>query len=174
MAQAFVVPHFSSSGVASELFTNTPWRALSFGSCFRGPVGNTYFHYFSAHRSTILMNSIPALVAVFLGGGIGASLRYGSTKGLLALGMMESRLHWATFIINIMASVALVYVYKLTPEKSTIQLFLATGICGGWSTFSTFSYETVRLIQQGREWEALAYVLSSVAVAFAAIWLLVK
>ena len=114
------------------------------------------------------MNSIPALVAVFLGGGIGASLRYGSTKGLLALGMMESRLHWATFIINIMASVALVYVYKLTPEKSTIQLFLATGICGGWSTFSTFSYETVRLIQQGREWEALAYVLSSVAVAFAA------
>ena len=92
----------------------------------------------------------------------------------LALGMMESRLHWATFIINIMASVALVYVYKLTPEKSTLQLFLATGICGGWSTFSTFSYETVRLIQQGREWEALAYVLSSVAVAFAAIWLLVK
>ena len=63
------------------------------------------------------MNSIPALVAVFLGGGIGASLRYGSTKGLLALGMMESRLHWATFIINIMASVALVYVYKLTPRK---------------------------------------------------------
>ena len=120
------------------------------------------------------MNSIPALVAVFLGGGIGASLRYGSTKGLLALGMIESRLHWATFIINIMASVALVYVYKLTPEKSTIQLFLATGICGGWSTFSTFSYETVRLIQQGRELEALAYVLSSVAVAFAAIWLLVK
>ncbi len=120
------------------------------------------------------MNSISALVAVFLGGGIGASLRYGSTKGMLALGMMESRLHWATFIINIMASIALVYAYKFTPEKSTLQLFVATGICGGWSTFSTFSHETVRLIQQGRELEAAAYVLASVTVAFAAICLLVK
>src|SRR6056300_1995561 len=107
MAQAFVVPHITGGGVASELLTTSSWCTLSFGSYFWRPVGNTYFHYFSAHRSTILMNSIPALVAVFLGGGIGASLRYGSTKGLLALGMMESRLHWATFIINIMASVAL-------------------------------------------------------------------
>jgi CrcB protein len=73
-----------------------------------------------------------------------------------------------------MASVALVYVYKLSPEKSTLQLLLATGICGGWSTFSTFSYETVRLIQEGRELEALAYVLGSVMISIAAIWLLVK
>jgi CrcB protein len=73
-----------------------------------------------------------------------------------------------------MASVALVYVYKLSPEKSTLQLLLATGICGGWSTFSSFSYETVRLIQEGRELEALAYVLGSVMISIAAIWLLVK
>ena len=36
MAQAFVVPHFSSSGVASELFKNTPWRALSSDLVFGG------------------------------------------------------------------------------------------------------------------------------------------
>jgi CrcB protein len=93
---------------------------------------------------------------------------------MLAAGIAQSRLHWATFVINIMASVALVYVYKLSPEKSTLQLLLATGICGGWSTFSTFSYETVRLIQEGRELEALAYVLGSVMISIAAIWLLVK
>lgn len=169
-----MVPNISCSGGASKLLTNSPRGTLSIRSSIRRLMGNFYFHYFSAHRPTIFMNSIPTLVAVFLGGGIGASLRYGSTKGMLALGMMESRLHWATFLINIMASVALVYAYKLTPEKSTLQLFVATGICGGWSTFSTFSYETVRLIQQGRELEAAAYVLGSVAVAFAAIWMLVK
>ena len=120
------------------------------------------------------MSSFTAIVAVFLGGGIGAVLRFGTTQGMLAAGIAQSRLHWATFAINIMASVTLVYVYKLSPEKSTLQLLLATGICGGWSTFSTFSYETVRLIQEGRELEALAYVLGSVLISVAAIWLLVK
>ena len=120
------------------------------------------------------MSSFAAIIAVFLGGGIGAVLRFETSQGMLAVGIAPTRLHWATFAINIMASVALVYVYKLSPEKSTLQLPLATGICGGWSTFSTFSYETVRLIQEGRELEALAYVLGSVLISLAAIWFLVK
>ena len=120
------------------------------------------------------MSSFAAIIAVFLGGGIGAVLRFGTSQGMLAVGIAPTRLHWATFAINIMASVALVYVYKLSPEKSTLQLLLATGICGGWSTFSAFSYETVRLIQEGRELEALAYVLGSLMISIAAIWLLVK
>ena len=119
------------------------------------------------------MNSIPALVAVFSAAVLAHHCVTAVPRDCLHWNDGKP-LHWATFIINIMASVALVYVYKLIPEKSLMQLFLATGICGGWSTFSTFSFETVRLFQQGREWEALAYVLSSVVVAFASIWLLVK
>ena len=120
------------------------------------------------------MSSLTAILAVFLGGGIGAVLRFGTTQGMLAVGIAQTKLHWATFLINIMASVALVYVYRISPEKSTLQLLLATVVCGGWSTFSTFSYETVRLLQEGRELEALVYVLGSVIVSIAAIWILVK
>ena len=58
------------------------------------------------------MSSFTAIIAVFLGGGIGAVLRFGTTQGMLAAGIAQSKLHWATFVINIMASVALVYVYK--------------------------------------------------------------
>ena len=56
------------------------------------------------------MSSFTAIVAVFLGGGIGAVLRFGTTQGMLAAGIAQSRLHWATFVINIKASVDLVYV----------------------------------------------------------------
>ena len=120
------------------------------------------------------MNSALPYLAVFAGGGLGAVLRYGMGKALANQALFHDRTHWITFLINILASVALVLVYRSTVEKSTLQLFLAVGLCGGWSTFSTFSFETVQLIQQGRSIEALAYVLGSVLVAYVAILMLLK
>ena len=62
------------------------------------------------------MSSFTAIVAVFLGGGIGAVLRFGTTQGMLAAGIAQ-RLHWATFAINIMASLLWPNIIKLSPEK---------------------------------------------------------
>lgn len=120
------------------------------------------------------MNSLIPYLAVFVGGGLGATLRFSMGRVLILYPLFQDKGHWITFLINILASIALVVIYKNTLEKSTLQLFLAVGLCGGWSTFSTFSFETVQLIQQGRVMEALAYVLGSVLVAFLAIMLLIK
>ena len=116
------------------------------------------------------MKTYLAFVSVFIGGGIGASLRYYMSTFLREQGLMPSKIHWTTFFINLLASVLLVFVMKWTAGKPHAQLLLATGICGGWSTFSTFSLETVILLQQGKWVEAISYVLLSVFVSVLVVW----
>ena len=116
------------------------------------------------------MKTYLAFVSVFIGGGIGATLRYYMSTLLREQGLMPSKIHWTTFLINLFASILLVFVMKWTAGKPQAQLLLATGICGGWSTFSTFSLETVILLQQGKWVEALSYVLLSVLVSVLVVW----
>ena len=111
------------------------------------------------------MKTYLAFVSVFIGGGIGATLRYYMSTLLREQGLMPSKIHWTTFFINL-----LVFVMKWTAGKPQAQLLFATGICGGWSTFSTFSLETVILLQQGKWVEALSYVLLSVLVSVLVVW----
>tara|TARA_B110000459_G_C16583507_1_gene482520 strand:- start:1011 stop:1397 length:387 start_codon:yes stop_codon:yes gene_type:complete len=116
------------------------------------------------------MKTYLAFVSVFIGGGIGATLRYYMSTLLREQGLMPSKIHWTTFFINLFASILLVFVMKWTAGKPQAQLLFATGICGGWSTFSTFSLETVILLQQGKWVEALSYVLLSVIVSVLVVW----
>jgi|TARA_B110000977_G_scaffold72973_1_gene98800 CrcB protein len=116
------------------------------------------------------MKTYLAFVSVFIGGGIGATLRYYMSTLLREQGLMPSKIHWTTFFINLFASILLVFVMKWTAGKPQAQLLFATGICGGWSTFSTFSLETVILLQQGKWVEALSYVLLSVLVSVLVVW----
>ena len=118
------------------------------------------------------MKTYLAFVSVFIGGGIGATLRYYMSTLLREQGLMPSKIHWTTFFINLFASILLVFVMKWTAGKPQAQLLFATGVCGGWSTFSTFSLETVILLQQGKWVEALSYVLLSVLVSVLVVWCL--
>ena len=109
-----------------------------------------------------------AYLAVFVGGGGGSVLRFTMSKAIVANEWLQG--HWATLLINIFASIVLVVIVDAYDDKSKIMylLLLGTGFCGGWSTFSTFSMETISLISAGRTIEAALYVSLSVILGVGA------
>ena len=93
---------------------------------------------------------------VFLGGGVGSICRY----GLAVLAQpWAMRFPWATLVANALACLVLGLVlgwHQQALLSDQRRLLLATGFCGGFSTFSTFTAESLRLFQQGQS--TLAYV----------------
>lgn len=112
-------------------------------------------------------------LAVFIGGGIGASLRH--LFSLLAKKHFGLT-HWATFYINILGCLFLGFVTSLAVKKpqlieSHFYLFLATGIAGGFTTFSTFCYENLVLLQEGKIFKSIAYMALSLTKGLVAVYL---
>lgn len=109
---------------------------------------------------------------VMLGGSVGAGLRYG--LGAWVQTLSGPSFPWSTFLINVSGSFLIGMVVRLnlggalSPEA---RLFLAVGVLGGYTTFSSFSYETLTLVQQGEWLKALLYALGSVVLGFAAVLL---
>jgi len=110
------------------------------------------------------------VLAVGLGGAIGAVLRYllGQAIPRLAGGFPLS-----TFCVNIVGCFAIGVIVALAGRNSGIDprlvLFLQTGICGGFTTFSTFSLETVSLMDEGKIPLALLYLCASVMLGIGAL-----
>ena len=107
---------------------------------------------------------------VGLGGGIGSMLRYASSL------VINSRFFpWSTLAVNIIGSLIIggVLGYSTKDENFVYnwKLFLATGICGGFTTFSSFSAENMELLNTGRYGAAFAYICASVILGIAAAWL---
>ena len=101
------------------------------------------------------------LLCVGAGGALGAMGRYG--LGLIPLG---SELPLMTLLINFLGSVAIGAAGALSREAV---LFLKVGLCGGFTTFSTFSLETLELIEGGQYAIAGAYALVSVVLCVAGV-----
>lgn len=102
-------------------------------------------------------------LAIFIGGGLGSIVRYSLS---LWLGKHSTGFPTGTFAANVLSCVVLgiawVYAEKHVDLDTGIKLMVLTGFCGGFSTFSTFSLETFKLLEEGKVLLAFIYVLLSV------------
>lgn len=113
------------------------------------------------------------VILVFFGGGIGSALRYLVSKSFT--GWINNPFPYSTFLVNIIGCF-LIGIFLTLPERFdwfTIEyrLFLATGICGGFTTFSTFSYENFALIKEGDYMYFVSYTILSFAIGLTATFL---
>ncbi|WMS42807.1 fluoride efflux transporter CrcB [Acuticoccus sp. MNP-M23] len=97
---------------------------------------------------------------VALGGAIGASMRFWLSVTLAEF--LGTHLPAATFTVNVAGSFIIGLFAILIGGNQTLTAFAMTGILGGFTTFSTFSLETVRLLEEGRIVHGLAYAGASV------------
>ena len=109
---------------------------------------------------------------VFLGAALGGSLRY--AVGLAAVGLFGSGLPVGTLIVNVLGGFAMGVVAEYWARRGHLsqhaRLFLTTGVFGGFTTFSSFSLDTVTLWSGGRPLMALGYVGLSVLGALGGLW----
>lgn len=112
------------------------------------------------------------LLAVAAGGAIGASLRW------VIAGAVQrasgSAFPWGTFAVNAIGSFALGFLFVYLIERSTygeiMRLLLTVGLLGAFTTFSTYSLESIRLLEQGAFGMAAANVLGQVLICLALTW----
>lgn len=111
---------------------------------------------------------------VLLGGGAGSLARYVISAAIMT--RTGSRFPFGTVIINITGSFLIGLLMALLTERFSphpnLRLLLVTGFLGGYTTFSSFEWETLMLVQGGGGWWlGLANVAGSVALGYSAVWL---
>ena len=116
-----------------------------------------------------------ATFLIFLGGGIGAALRHG--VNVLSAQWLGVTVPWGTLIVNVTGSfviglLAAYFAFRGDAVWSQpLRLFLTTGILGGYTTFSAFSLDFALLFDRGEIGQGVAYVLASVGLSLAAVFL---
>jgi CrcB protein len=108
-----------------------------------------------------------SLALAVLGAAVGAPVRYLVDRAVQ--GRHDSVFPWGTLTVNIVGSFVLGLVATLAPPD--LQVLLGVGFCGGLTTYSTFSYETLRLVEDGAGGLAVANMLLSVAAGVLAVGL---
>lgn len=114
----------------------------------------------------------PLLVlAVAAGGALGAVLRHLASVGLTSQGPAGSgRIPWGVLVVNVVGSFIAGLALGL-PLDASVQLLILTGFCGGLTTFSTLSVDTVQLILDGKRRAAMASIGLNLALGIPAVLL---
>lgn len=146
---------FSSAGVLTYLIARRLPRAAS--ACYRPR-----------------MDLIQPYILVFVGAGLGGALRH--TLNLAIGRALGLGFPWATAFINVSGSTAMGFLIGWLAFRSgagwtqSVRLFVATGVLGGYTTFSTFSLESILLLERGQIGAAIAYVGGSVLLGIVGLW----
>jgi CrcB protein len=123
------------------------------------------------------------LLIVFLGGGLGSVGRYGvgrfvaaSSDGAPARGSWLSMMPVSTLVVNLVgcALIGLLWAWAHHHERDAASgwmLLMVVGVLGGFTTFSSFGYETFELLREGRTGHAIGYALGSVVLGLVCVWI---
>lgn len=113
------------------------------------------------------------VIAVFLGGGLGAVTRY--LAGMLVMRNLHFNIPVSTFLVNIIGSFLIGFLYILFVDKQDInpavKFALTVGFCGGLTTFSTFSLEIFEMIKSAQFLQAFVYAVLSVIICVVSVWI---
>src|SRR5215831_1354018 len=111
------------------------------------------------------------LFLIAIGGALGSVSRWGCQRWIYQL--HPHPFPFGTFTVNILGSFLIGVFYALSEKGNLMsadwRLFLTTGFCGGFTTFSTFSFETITLLREGNYAYALSYILLSVIAGIVAV-----
>src|SRR5262245_22469933 len=115
------------------------------------------------------------LILVLLGGALGTGFRYGATNlAAYAIGQIP-KYPYATFFVNITGSLLIGFLAELfdarMPVPPELRAALLVGVLGGYTTFSSLSFETFGLIREGKMGIAMLYSLGSLVLGLTATWL---
>ena len=119
------------------------------------------------------MNS---LLAIFIGGGLGSLARYGVSA--FSRSMFKTTFPIGTLLTNVFAclvmGMVLVYFKDKLEQNELIKPLIIIGFCGGFSTFSTFSLETIDLLRSGNHYYAIANIVLSLILCMGILFVLTK
>lgn len=111
----------------------------------------------------------PHIFFIGLGGALGAVMRYLFTNIISQSLESENSILWGTFGVNAIGSfligLSAAYFFKQGGDAQSFKMLLNIGILGGFTTFSTFSFENVELIQSGQFFTACIYIFASVLIS---------
>jgi CrcB protein len=123
------------------------------------------------------MNSLNIISLVFLGGGLGSLARFGVGKAAIHW-FADGKFPLGTLLANTLAclilGLTLLFFKDRLIENEWVKYLVIIGFCGGFSTFSTFSLDTVRLIQEGLYFYSALNILVSLLLGIAILMVVVK
>lgn len=113
-------------------------------------------------------------MVVLAGAALGGLARY--TLGTWIMAKYGGRFPLGTFAINISGAFLIGLLMSLFTARLNLphpywRLFLVVGVLGGYTTFSSFEYETLQAVRDGERWMGLLYVAGSVVLGYVAVWL---
>src|SRR5215472_6702002 len=130
------------------------------------------FHGFSNYNSEDVQ-PLDRYLMVLIGGGVGSVARY--ALGTVVSARIGGRFPLGTLIINVSGSFLIGLLMTLFTESLQLhpnwRLLLVVGFLGGYTTFSTFEYETFRAVHDGGKWIGVLNVVGSVTLGYIAVWI---